>query len=179
MWMLPAARATRAVSALLPTSTICAWPALSKWVRVWSVTGGYARLRIAGSAVVTGLRYHSTMRFAQRLVAVLAFSLVLHAAAADDLPELGDVASNDLSLPTEKRIGQQIMHEIRWRDPSYLDDPDVEAYLNQLGGRLAAVSNDPGLGFYFFPDQRPKHQRICHARRLYRGAHRPDPVRTG
>lgn len=34
MKMLPAARATREVSALLPTSTICAWPLLSKWVRV-------------------------------------------------------------------------------------------------------------------------------------------------
>lgn len=43
------------------------------------------------------------------------------------------------------------MHEIRWREPSYLDDSDVEAYLNQLGGQLAAVSNDPGLGFFFFP----------------------------
>ena len=30
MVILPAARATRAVSALLPTSTIWAWPALSK-----------------------------------------------------------------------------------------------------------------------------------------------------
>ncbi len=66
------------------------------------------------------------------------------------MPELGDVASNDLSLGTEKKIGQQIMHEIRWREPSYLDDADIEAYLNQLGNRLAAVSNDPGFGFYFF-----------------------------
>jgi predicted Zn-dependent protease len=92
------------------------------------------------------------MRFAQRLIAgVLALSLVAPMLRADDLPELGDVASNDLSLATEKKIGQQIMHEIRWRDPSYLDDPDVESYLNQLGGRLAAVSSDPGMGFYFFP----------------------------
>ena len=96
------------------------------------------------------------MRFAQRLIAgVLAFSLVAPLLRADDLPELGDVASNDLSLATEKKIGQQIMHEIRWRDPSYLDDPDVESYLNLLGGRLTVVSNDPGLGFYFFPINDP------------------------
>ena len=68
------------------------------------------------------------MRFVQRLITVvLAFSLAAMPLQADNLPELGDVASNDLSLATEKRIGQQIMHEIRWRDPSYLDDPDVEA----------------------------------------------------
>lgn len=88
----------------------------------------------------------------RRLTAcLLAFTLAIQPLRADELPELGDVASNELSLVTEKRIGQQIMHEIRWREPSYLDDADVEAYLNQIGGRLASVSSDPGMGFYFFP----------------------------
>ena len=99
-----------------------------------------------------GLRYHSTMHLTQRLVAgLLICSIMLSPLRADELPELGDVASNELSLSAEKKIGQQIMHEIRWREPAYLDDADVEAYLNQIGGRLAAVSNDPGMGFYFFP----------------------------
>lgn len=96
------------------------------------------------------------MHLSQRLIAaILAFTLALPPVAADELPELGDVSGNDLSLGTEKKIGQQIMHEIRWREPSYLDDADVEAYLNQLGNRLAAVSNDPGFGFYFFPINDP------------------------
>jgi predicted Zn-dependent protease len=96
------------------------------------------------------------MHLSQRLIAAfLACTLALPPVAADELPELGDAASNDLSLSTEKKIGQQIMHEIRWREPSYLDDADVEAYLNQLGGQLAAVSNDPGFGFYFFPINDP------------------------
>ncbi|MGE5947116.1 MAG: M48 family metallopeptidase, partial [Betaproteobacteria bacterium] len=69
---------------------------------------------------------------------------------ADDLPELGDVASSELPLSAEKKIGQQIMNQIRWREPSYLDDSDIEGYLNQLGGRLAAFSTDPGLGYQFF-----------------------------
>jgi len=91
------------------------------------------------------------MHFRRRLGAgLLAFLLIFQPLLADELPELGDIASDDLSLATEKKIGQQIMHEIRWREPSYLDDPDVESYLNQLGGRLVAVSNDPGLGFQFF-----------------------------
>lgn len=81
--------------------------------------------------------------------------MVLTPLRADDLPELGDVASNELSLSAEKKIGTQIMHEIRWREPSYLDDSDVEAYLNQLGARLASVSNDPGMGFFFFPINDP------------------------
>lgn len=91
------------------------------------------------------------MPFHRRFAAgLLALTLLIQPLRADDLPELGDVAGNDLSLSTEKKIGQQIMHEIRWRDNAYLDDADIESYLNQLGGRLAAVSNDPGIGFYFF-----------------------------
>lgn len=87
-------------------------------------------------------------RFAAGLLALsLAFQTVL----ADDLPELGDIASNELSLPAEKKIGQQIMNDIRAREPAYLDDADIEAYLNQLGNRLVAFSKDPGFGFYFFP----------------------------
>jgi predicted Zn-dependent protease len=84
-----------------------------------------------------------------RLVAGLLVCTLLLPAHASELPELGDVASEELSLGTEKRIGRQIMNEIRWREPSYLDDSDVEAYLNQIGGRLAAVSSDPGMGFFY------------------------------
>jgi beta-barrel assembly-enhancing protease len=85
----------------------------------------------------------------------MALAVAVTPVHGDDLPELGDIAGSVLSLTTEKRIGQQIMHEIRWRDPSYLDDPDVENYLNQIGARLVAVSDDPGLGFYFFPINDP------------------------
>ncbi|WP_434515630.1 M48 family metalloprotease [Dechloromonas sp. ARDL1] len=91
------------------------------------------------------------MRLTQRFVALtLACSLAIQPARADELPELGDIASSEFSLSTEKKIGMQIMHDIRWREPAYLDDADIETYLNQLGGRLAAVSNDPGFGFTFF-----------------------------
>ena len=91
------------------------------------------------------------MHLTQRLIALaLACALAIQPVGADELPELGDVASNDFSLSTEKKIGQQIMHDIRWREPSYLDDADIETYLSQLGNRLAAVSNDPGFGFTFF-----------------------------
>ena len=91
------------------------------------------------------------MRLPQRFIALsLALLLALQPVGADELPELGDVASSEFSLSTEKQIGQQIMHDIRWREPAYLDDADIEVYLSQLGNRLAAVSNDPGFGFTFF-----------------------------
>jgi len=102
--------------------------------------------------------YHSTMRFTRSravLTLLLAVTLASAPVRGDGLPELGDVAGGDLPLSAEKKIGQQIMHEIRWQSPSYLDDPDVEAYLNQLGGRLSAVSSDPGFGFQFFAIDEP------------------------
>ncbi|MCL2022366.1 MAG: M48 family metalloprotease [Betaproteobacteria bacterium] len=70
---------------------------------------------------------------------------------SESLPELGDAASALISPQAEKKIGQKIMNEIRQKEPTYLDDPEVEAYLNRLGNRLAAASPNPGIGFYFFP----------------------------
>lgn len=91
------------------------------------------------------------MLFRRRLAATILTSVfALQAVVAHELPELGDVASNELPILTEKRIGQQIMHQIRWREAAYLDDPDVEFYLNRLGLQLAAFSSDPGFGFQFF-----------------------------
>ncbi|MCL2524154.1 MAG: M48 family metalloprotease [Betaproteobacteria bacterium] len=88
----------------------------------------------------------------RRLTAVLlACALALQPLrAADDLPELGDVASNELPPLMEKRIGRQIMNEIRLTEPSYLDDADIEGYLTALGGKLVAASVAPDLGFVFF-----------------------------
>ena len=57
--------------------------------------------------------------------------------AADGLPDLGEAAQADMSPAMERRIGESVMLEIR-RDPAWLDDPEVNAYLNRLGTRLAA-----------------------------------------
>ncbi len=91
------------------------------------------------------------MAFTRRfLAALLAAVLALSPAVAQNLPELGEVSSDDFSLTTEKKIGQQIMRQIRQYETSYLDDYDVESYLNQLGGRLGSVSTDPGYSLEFF-----------------------------
>ncbi len=69
---------------------------------------------------------------------------------AYELPDLGDVAASELSPAAERRIGEQIISQIRWRDAAYLDDPEVEEYVNRLGHRLVASSNNPTLDFDFF-----------------------------
>ncbi|MBS0553532.1 MAG: M48 family peptidase, partial [Proteobacteria bacterium] len=39
---------------------------------------------------------------------------------AVDLPDLGDVGTSDLSTAAERRIGDEIIREIRWKDAAYL-----------------------------------------------------------
>ena len=68
---------------------------------------------------------------------------------ADGLPDLGDVSQGSLSPQQERQIGEQSMFEIR-ADKSYLDDAEVNDYLNQLGYQLVASSNEPGQTFEFF-----------------------------
>ena len=47
------------------------------------------------------------------------------------LPSLGESASDDLSVSAERRIGLEIMRQAR-RDPLFLDDPLLQAYIVSL-----------------------------------------------
>lgn len=71
-------------------------------------------------------------------------------AFAEGLPDLGESSQADFSPQIEKRIGEQYMREIRFKDPTYLDDPEVAGYLNRLGHRLSAQTDVIGQEFDFF-----------------------------
>ncbi len=71
-------------------------------------------------------------------------------ARADELPDLGESARADFSPQIERKIGESIMNEIRLREPSYVDDEEINDYLRQFGARLVAASSDPGGSFHFF-----------------------------
>ncbi|MBU0621366.1 MAG: M48 family metalloprotease [Gammaproteobacteria bacterium] len=68
---------------------------------------------------------------------------------ADGLPDLGDVSQEIVSPLMERQIGEQSMLQIR-ANPRYMDDPEIHDYLNRLGARLVANSNEPGQPFEFF-----------------------------
>ena len=71
-------------------------------------------------------------------------------ALAADLPDLGESARAEFSPQLERRIGENIMNEIRLREPSYVDDPEINDYLNGLGRRLVEASANPSGDFSFF-----------------------------
>ncbi len=84
----------------------------------------------------------------RRLVASLcAASLLAPAApttlAQNRLPALGESASDDLSVGSERRLGDQIMRDIR-RDPDYLDDPVLLEYLQSLWAPLVQAARERG-----------------------------------
>jgi beta-barrel assembly-enhancing protease len=70
---------------------------------------------------------------------------------AHELPDLGDVSQATITPRQEQQIGLQIMRQIR-ADPSYLDDPEITSYLNNLGHKLISSSSEaaPGQSFEFF-----------------------------
>jgi len=69
---------------------------------------------------------------------------------AQDLPDLGESSQADFSPQAERKLGESFMRDIRLRDPSYVDDPEIEGYLNELGGRLVAASPEARPDFVFF-----------------------------
>ncbi len=72
------------------------------------------------------------------------------AVLAEGLPDLGEASSADLSPQMERRIGESIMRDIRLRDPSYVEDAEVNEYINLLGTRLAAASPESRRDLEFF-----------------------------
>jgi beta-barrel assembly-enhancing protease len=88
-----------------------------------------------------------------RLLVVALVSFALNAplarAQSSDLPSLGEAGAEDLPPAIERRLGEQIMLQVR-RDPTYLPDPESTEYLNDLGYRLVSVSPSRSLDFVFF-----------------------------
>ena len=63
--------------------------------------------------------------------------------AQNQLPALGDPASADFSVATERKLGDAIMREIR-ADPDYLDDPVLLEYLESIWQPLVAQARRMG-----------------------------------
>jgi predicted Zn-dependent protease len=61
----------------------------------------------------------------------------------NQLPTLGDPAGQDFAIGTERKLGDEIMREIR-ADPDYLDDPVLLEYLQSLWQPLLASSRARG-----------------------------------
>jgi predicted Zn-dependent protease len=66
-----------------------------------------------------------------------------------DLPDLGDVTEEEFPLAREKVLGNALMRKIRSSD-SYVLDPEILQYLDDLGHKLVSRSSVPERNFEFF-----------------------------
>ena len=84
------------------------------------------------------------------LVAVTSLVFVSGAGADDiQLPDMGSPADAILSKTTESQIGRAIMRDIR-ASGAVVEDPQITEYINDIGHRLAAQTNDGDYEFTFF-----------------------------
>ncbi|MDP1897473.1 MAG: M48 family metalloprotease, partial [Sulfurimicrobium sp.] len=74
---------------------------------------------------------------------------ILPHAVAGELPDLGESSQAVFSLQQEQRIGESIMADIR-ASRELMRDAEVTDYLNALGARLIANSQDSARIFEFF-----------------------------
>src|SRR4051812_23250879 len=138
--MRPEATATRRVTAFVPTSTMCAEPRESKWVNVLRP----ARVAMAGAIInsngmLPNRGFLTGLLLALAALAPRAIGQPLPQQTAAPLPDLGGAGSAALSPGMERRLGESIMREIRARETSYVEDPEVSEYLGQMGARLSQV----------------------------------------
>ena len=68
---------------------------------------------------------------------------------AQKLPDLGDSSQTAMSPAQERKLGEAIVRQIRGAG-AYMDDPEVNDYLNELGNRLVIATRDVRQDFTFF-----------------------------
>ncbi|EAR22527.1 M48 family metalloprotease [Nitrococcus mobilis] len=87
----------------------------------------------------------------KRLALPLLICVCLSARAGLDLslPDIGDPASQVMTPTEEQQIGQQMMGEVRRQLPLG-NDPEINAYIQDLGARLASHGDAPDYSYHFF-----------------------------
>lgn len=67
----------------------------------------------------------------------------------NELPEIGVVASDAISLDKEQQVGDILMRQLRGQAP-VINDPLLEEYIQDLGNRLVAQADNVKFPFEFF-----------------------------
>ncbi|MGV7207795.1 M48 family metalloprotease [Oxalobacteraceae bacterium A2-2] len=103
-----------------------------------------------------------TLAAALLLAAPLSISIAqtaLAPAKIPNLPALGDTERQDLSPLMERKLGEEIMRDIR-RDRDFLNDAPILEYLNNFGNSLVAARPDArgeaNFDYYFFAVRDPQ-----------------------
>jgi len=83
------------------------------------------------------------------LIFLLLANNLVQAGNSLDLPDIGDSAGTAISPEFERRLGKAFMRSVR-QHANIVDDPEVQSYIESIGYRLAANSDNNSLAFTFF-----------------------------
>ncbi len=75
-------------------------------------------------------------------------------AANTNLPDLGDESIAVISPAQERKLGEDLMRQSR-RTLAFMNDPEISEYIQSLGQRLVAHSDNPQKDFRFFVINNP------------------------
>lgn len=100
------------------------------------------------------MRKNYFLKAARKTLALLLAGLLAlpaggFAQPSSELPSLGDAASDALSPLMERKIGDNILRQMR-RAHDMVEDAELEQYLNTLGNRLVNHAPKVESDFYFF-----------------------------
>ncbi len=101
--------------------------------------------------------WNYSLRTLSLLLGALAYLVVGVAPLRADslsLPELGDASAATLSPTQERKLGEDFMRRAR-HSLAFVDDPLLSEYIQSLGLRLVAASENPTQRFRFFLIQDP------------------------
>jgi len=97
--------------------------------------------------------------FAKRVLTLLVVTAVVFVsgAGADDIkiPDMGSPADAILNKSQEAQIGRAIMRSIR-QSGQLVEDPQITEYINDIGHRIAAQTNEGDHSFTFFVVNDPR-----------------------
>ena len=104
------------------------------------------------------MRPHTLLAVLIACMCVMPVAISQSTPTPQNLPSLGDTEREDLSPVMERKLGEQIMHDIR-RDPDYLDDAPLLEYLNNFGNSLLATHpearGEADFDYFFFAVRDP------------------------
>jgi len=108
-----------------------------------------ARGRLVAALVAVALAVQPLAPVAIDAGSVYAQSPPAPSQPAQSLPDLGEESQASLTPAQEHKIGEMVVRQIR-ASGGYLDDPEVNDYLNEIGHRLVAAIPDARQEFQFF-----------------------------
>ena len=94
------------------------------------------------------------MKFREIILVFLLVSMPVMAINEQNLPDIGDSSGSVISPEFDRRLGNAFLREVR-RSTPLVYDPEVEAYINSIGYRLATHSDNNRQLFTFFVINNP------------------------